>query len=165
MLTNKSFFHPPPRSDWERETTARILTSSRVPWKPQHQWRKQELTAGRRPLAGPERPGGCGRGPGSASALPPVPFRELHSRPASSFSQNETKKEGRPAGPAQARRGLRSGRDRMRFDPNTATTSTLDPTPSLYADPTNDTDPTQTPALACRPVRSPILVVLVEVLV
>lgn len=116
--------------------------------------------------------------PGARSAQAAVaedldPHRPFHlfplgsSIPALPRHSHRMKQRGKAgwARTGEARRGLRSGRDRMRFDPNTATTSTLDPTPSLYADPTNDTDPTQTPALACRPVRSPILVVLVEVLV
>lgn len=99
---------------------------------------------------------------------PHRPFRLFPLRssiPALPRHSHRRNKEGRPAGPAQARQGLRSGPDRMRFDPDTATTPTLDPTPSLNADPTSDTDPTQTPALDRRLVRSPILVMLVEVFV
>lgn len=133
MFVNKpkSFFHPPPRNDWVRGTTARMLTSSRVLGN-----RGTDGGSGSSPLdvshwpaQSRERLGGCSRGPRSASPLLPVPFKELHPRLASSFSQTKQRRQAGWARTGEARAELWPRPHALRGRHGHHSNSGLDPQP------------------------------------
>lgn len=170
------FLSPSTRSDWEKGTTARMPTSSQVL---RNRAAGVEESGSRHWMSTTGRPEdrvqtGRRRGPGSASVLPPVPFKVAivprsgpHPRPCLGLLTDETKRrvwlcpykrdEGRALASAPTRHAS------VRTRPPTPTPG-LDPDPT-FGPHTNTGSPWAAAEGARPPAHLPVLVVLVEVLV